>query len=96
MVVLTHYMCVQIHVGVVDHTHILQLRGEAVVSSYCSLPGDGLLVSNGPKWARNRRLLTPAFHYEILKPYIDVYNSCSEVLLVTCCYGDKLVMGWWH
>eukprot|EP00731_Ephydatia_muelleri_P013310 Em0007g620a len=43
--------------------------------------GDGLLVSNGPKWARNRRLLTPAFHYEILKPYVDVYNSCSEVLL---------------
>eukprot|EP00731_Ephydatia_muelleri_P013286 Em0007g596a len=54
------------------------------------LKGDGLLVSNGPKWARNRRLLTPAFHYEILKPYVDVYNSCSEVLLVTCCYGDKL------
>eukprot|EP00731_Ephydatia_muelleri_P013306 Em0007g616a len=45
------------------------------------LKGDGLLVSNGPKWARNRRLLTPAFHYEILKPYVDVYNSCSEVLL---------------
>ena len=43
--------------------------------------GDGLLVSAGKKWFRNRRLLTPAFHYEILKPYIPVCNSCVEVLL---------------
>ena len=42
--------------------------------------GDGLLVSEGDKWFRNRRLLTPAFHYEILMPYISVYNSCIEVL----------------
>jgi cytochrome P450 len=43
--------------------------------------GDGLLLSQGKKWFRNRRLLTPAFHYEILKPYIDVYNSCLGIML---------------
>ena len=43
--------------------------------------GDGLLISQGKKWFRNRRLLTPAFHYEILKPYIDVYNSCLKIML---------------
>ena len=43
--------------------------------------GDGLLVSQGKKWLRNRRLLTPAFHYEMLKPYIDVYNSCLKIML---------------
>ena len=43
--------------------------------------GDGLLISSGKKWFRNRRLLTPAFHYEILKQYVGVYNSCTEVLL---------------
>ena len=43
--------------------------------------GDGLLLSQGKKWFRNRRLLTPAFHYEILKPYIEVYNSCLRIML---------------
>ena len=43
--------------------------------------GDGLLISQGPKWYRNRHLLTPAFHFEILKPYVSVYNSCVKVLL---------------
>ena len=43
--------------------------------------GDGLLLSSGDKWFRNRRLLTPAFHYGILKPYVPVYNDCLKVLL---------------
>ena len=43
--------------------------------------GDGLLVSGGKKWFRNRRLLTPAFHYEILRPYVQVTNCCLEVML---------------
>ena len=43
--------------------------------------GRGLLIEQGDKWFRNRRLLTPAFHYEILKGYVPVYNSCVSVLL---------------
>ena len=43
--------------------------------------GDGLLISGGSKWFRNRRLLTPAFHFEILSPYISVYNSCIKMLM---------------
>ena len=43
--------------------------------------GDGLLVSEGKKWFRNRRLLTPAFHYEILKPYVQVSNGCLDIML---------------
>ena len=43
--------------------------------------GEGLLISDGKKWMRNRRLLTPAFHHEILRGYIPVVNSCLEILL---------------
>ena len=44
--------------------------------------GDGLLVSSGAKWARNRRLMTPAFHFDVLKPYVIVKNKAAELILV--------------
>ena len=37
-------------------------------------------MSSGKKWARNRRLLTPGFHYEILKSYTSVYSSCANIM----------------
>lgn len=43
--------------------------------------GEGLLIAGGKKWARARRLLTPAFHFDILKPYMAVYNSAADILL---------------
>ena len=50
--------------------------------------GDGLLISRGKKWARNRRLLTPAFHFDILKPYMKVNNQATEIFMVNekCIY----------
>ena len=45
--------------------------------------GEGLLIAGGEKWARNRRLLTPAFHFDILKPYVTVYNKATDVLIVS-------------
>ena len=44
--------------------------------------GDGLALSSGDKWARNRRLLTPAFHFDVLKPYVVVKNRATELLIV--------------
>ena len=43
--------------------------------------GRGLLLANGSKWARSRRLLTPAFHYEILRPYVGVYGEATSELV---------------
>ncbi|XP_077994249.1 cytochrome P450 4F3-like [Glandiceps talaboti] len=43
--------------------------------------GDGLLLSKGKKWFRNRRLLTPGFHFDILKPYVTVFNNCASTLV---------------
>ena len=45
--------------------------------------GDGLLLAGGGKWARNRRLLTPAFHFDVLKPYVNVYNTAADIMIVS-------------
>ncbi len=43
----------------------------------------GLLTAGGRHWQRNRKLLTPAFHFDVLKPYVNIY----------CEGADKLVVG---
>ncbi|KAE9412922.1 hypothetical protein Angca_003777 [Angiostrongylus cantonensis] len=45
--------------------------------------GEGLLVSfsKPDKWRSRRKLLTPTFHYEILKDFVEVYNRHGRTLL---------------
>lgn len=44
--------------------------------------GERLLIAGGARWKRYRRLLTPAFHFDILRPYIKIYKSCADLLVV--------------
>ncbi|XP_039080459.1 cytochrome P450 4B1 isoform X2 [Hyaena hyaena] len=43
--------------------------------------GKGLLVLQGPKWYEHRKLLTPGFHYDVLKPYVAVFNNSTHAML---------------
>lgn len=51
--------------------------------------GDGLLLSSGQKWGRNRRLLTPAFHFDILRPYLNIKNKAADVFMEKLSDFDK-------
>ncbi|CEF71381.1 Cytochrome P450 4V2 [Strongyloides ratti] len=41
----------------------------------------GLLTSWGNKWKSRRRLLTPTFHFNILKEFMNVFNNESKILI---------------
>ena len=42
---------------------------------------DGLLLSHGHKWFQRRKLITGAFHFQILPQFIDSFETQSRVML---------------
>ncbi|NWS75954.1 CP4B1 protein, partial [Crotophaga sulcirostris] len=43
--------------------------------------GQGLLILDGTKWFQHRKLLTPAFHYDVLKSYVALMSDSVKVML---------------
>ncbi|NP_001165978.1 cytochrome P450 4AB12 isoform X1 [Nasonia vitripennis] len=41
----------------------------------------GLLTSTGDKWRARRKILTPAFHFQILKKYMDITSEQGEKMI---------------
>ena len=51
-----------------------------------------MLLSSGRKWGRDRRLLTRAFHFDVLRPYIRVYSEAASVLVVSIIINITLML----
>lgn len=43
--------------------------------------GEGLLISNGDKWAHRRKILTPAFHFNILQKFLHTFRTESDAFV---------------
>lgn len=42
--------------------------------------GEGLLISKPDKWRPRRKLLTPTFHYDILKDFVPVIGAGGRII----------------
>lgn len=43
--------------------------------------GDGLLMSTNQKWFNRRRIITPTFHFKILRQFFDIFQKQNESLI---------------
>lgn len=43
--------------------------------------GDGLLTSTGKKWHQRRKIITPAFHFQILEKFVEIMDEQGEVFI---------------
>ena len=40
--------------------------------------GNGLITSAGKHWARHRKMITPAFHFKMLRSYARTFNASAR------------------
>lgn len=62
-----------------SHEHIEKSRDYQFLQPWL---GDGLIINSGETWKIHRKLIAPAFHINILKSYIPIFNEHSKHLVI--------------
>ena len=56
-------------------------KGSEIYALMKPFLGEGLITSNGAKWHDRRKLLTPTFHFKILRDFVGVMNEQAKMLV---------------
>uniref|UniRef100_A0A4X2LQ05 Cytochrome P450 family 4 subfamily B member 1 n=1 Tax=Vombatus ursinus TaxID=29139 RepID=A0A4X2LQ05_VOMUR len=68
-----------------DYTKVVYSRGDPkamdIYSFFLPWTGKGLVLLDGPKWFQHWKLLMPAFHSEVLKPYVDLFVESTKAMV---------------
>ncbi|CAO1428771.1 unnamed protein product [Diamesa tonsa] len=51
--------------------------------------GDGLLLSDGNKWFKRRKIITPTFHFKILEEFVNVINTQGQIFVANLAKIDE-------
>lgn len=58
---------------------VLWMKGKSAQDVYY-LNAYEFVSSNGPKWHRKRKMLTPVFHFNILEEFVPAMNEQAALL----------------
>ncbi|KAF2888571.1 hypothetical protein ILUMI_17602, partial [Ignelater luminosus] len=74
---LLHYYKYEKFLGKFKGPHPLPILGNALQFGSTA----GLLTSGSVKWKKHRKILTPAFHFQILEQFVDVFDHYGNILV---------------
>ncbi|XP_017774223.1 PREDICTED: cytochrome P450 4C1-like isoform X2 [Nicrophorus vespilloides] len=76
LVMITDFDDIEILLRTLDHTK------KSITYDYIKpLLGEGLVTASGKGWHSDRKMLTPAFHYDIIKRFLHIFRGRVEILL---------------
>ncbi|XP_059222356.1 cytochrome P450 4d2 [Stomoxys calcitrans] len=60
-------------------SHPTEIKKNRMYSLLDKWLGEGLLTSHGPKWLARRRAITPAFHFQILDNFVNIFDQQAAI-----------------
>ncbi|CEF69902.1 Cytochrome P450 4V2 [Strongyloides ratti] len=59
----------------------IEISKGSMYEFFSDLLGEGLITSDGEKWKERRKLITPTFHFNMLKTYLNIFNNESKIMV---------------